>query len=348
MNEFPLANYGSGTRDLARSATAIVGMAALWISVFKQLLYPVLYAYYRTGDESALIAQGVFSVALVAASLCLLAAHARLGGLLGKGRWIVVALGIGGAAGIALRVFSDPTTDGGEIAMYIGALLSAAYVPVHLVFWALHVRRPDGADASRAVAASLALFLVAYGALALTGTDSAYVSVACPAVSAVTALACPDPGRGGSRDDGEPAIADATAMPASQPTPSKPAAHRSAISQPSPRQPAFSPTIPQPPPLPANAFAGALSSHPSQKPGPTPPPTHCGVVELPDGFAEAFGLSEREAELAAYAHRNWSARRIAGELFIAESTVYTHLKRIYRKTDVHSKSELIELIDSWR
>ena len=69
---------------------------------------------------------------------------------------------------------------------------------------------------------------------------------------------------------------------------------------------------------------------------------------LPAGFAEAFDLSEREAELAAYAHRNYSARKIAGELFIAESTVYTHLKRIYRKTDVHSKHELIELIDSWK
>ena len=69
---------------------------------------------------------------------------------------------------------------------------------------------------------------------------------------------------------------------------------------------------------------------------------------LPAGFAETFNLSEREAELAAYARRNWSARRIASELFIAESTVYTHLKRIYRKTDVHSKSELIDLIDSWK
>ena len=59
-------------------------------------------------------------------------------------------------------------------------------------------------------------------------------------------------------------------------------------------------------------------------------------------------MSNREAELAAYTYRNFSARKIAGELFIAESTVYTHQKRIYRKTGVHSKHELIELIDTWK
>lgn len=50
----------------------------------------------------------------------------------------------------------------------------------------------------------------------------------------------------------------------------------------------------------------------------------------------------------ALAYRNYNARRIAGELFIAESTVYTHLKRIYRKVDVHSKQELIDRIDAHR
>ena len=86
---------------------------------------------------------------------------------------------------------------------------------------------------------------------------------------------------------------------------------------------------------------------PDPEPAPAATPPADPGPALPVGFAEAFALSEREAELAAYAHRNLSARRIAGELFIAESTVYTHLKRIYRKTGVHSKGELIELIEAW-
>lgn len=64
-------------------------------------------------------------------------------------------------------------------------------------------------------------------------------------------------------------------------------------------------------------------------------------------FADKHGLSKREAEICALAYLNLSARKIGRELFIAESTVYTHLKRIYRKVDVHSRRELIEAINAW-
>lgn len=72
----------------------------------------------------------------------------------------------------------------------------------------------------------------------------------------------------------------------------------------------------------------------------------------PDAHDSAFaalvkesGLTAREAELAALACRNYSAKRIGSDLFIAESTVYSHLKRIYKKTGVHSKRELMELVE---
>lgn len=53
-------------------------------------------------------------------------------------------------------------------------------------------------------------------------------------------------------------------------------------------------------------------------------------------------------EIAQLAAQNLSAKKVAERLFIAESTVYTHFKRIYRKTGVHSKQELIDLVDEYR
>ncbi|MBQ9002423.1 MAG: helix-turn-helix transcriptional regulator [Eggerthellaceae bacterium] len=240
-----------------------------------------------------------YSVALVAVVFALLMAHARLGSLLGRQRWVVAALGAAGALGLVLRMPNGPLADAGTAGLCVGAVLSAAYVPVHFAYWMLYARRSENNETARTVAWSFGLFAVAYGALSLVGANSVYVSIACPLVSAAMALACPHTGAE-PLDEGE--IATEAATPGLEPDPE-----------------------PKP------------TAAPPAGPGPA----------LPDGFAEAFALSEREAELAAYAHRNLSARRIAGELFIAESTVYTHLKRIYRKTGVHSKGELIELIETW-
>ena len=41
--------------------------------------------------------------------------------------------------------------------------------------------------------------------------------------------------------------------------------------------------------------------------------------------------------------RGRTAERIAGELCVAKSTADTHLRRIYAKTGVHSRQELIDL-----
>ena len=50
-----------------------------------------------------------------------------------------------------------------------------------------------------------------------------------------------------------------------------------------------------------------------------------------------FELSDREIEIMQFAYRNANAKQISEALFIAEGTVYSHFKRIYRKVDVHSK-----------
>ena len=63
---------------------------------------------------------------------------------------------------------------------------------------------------------------------------------------------------------------------------------------------------------------------------------------------ESFGLSKRETDTLRLAARNKSAKEIAESLFVAESTVNSHIKGIYRKCDVHSRQELIALVKRFK
>lgn len=74
------------------------------------------------------------------------------------------------------------------------------------------------------------------------------------------------------------------------------------------------------------------------------------IVDDADHFSDAcqfiaseHGLSKREAEILTLALRGRSGERIATEFFISKSTVDTHLRRIYAKTGVHGRQELIDL-----
>lgn len=60
-------------------------------------------------------------------------------------------------------------------------------------------------------------------------------------------------------------------------------------------------------------------------------------------IAHEHGLSKRETEVLPLALRGRTGERIAAELFISKSTVDTHLRRIYAKTGVHGRQELIDL-----
>lgn len=59
-------------------------------------------------------------------------------------------------------------------------------------------------------------------------------------------------------------------------------------------------------------------------------------------------VSPREFDVALLAYRGYSARNIARQLAVSESTVKTHLTHVYRKLGIHSRQELIELIDARR
>lgn len=61
--------------------------------------------------------------------------------------------------------------------------------------------------------------------------------------------------------------------------------------------------------------------------------------------AEAHQLSPREGEVLCYLARGRSAKRIADDLVVSEHTVKSHVYRIYKKVGVHTRQELIDLVE---
>lgn len=56
-------------------------------------------------------------------------------------------------------------------------------------------------------------------------------------------------------------------------------------------------------------------------------------------------LSQRESEIMSYVGRGYTPAFIAKKLFLSDSTVRSHIKNIYRKMDIHSRQDLLQLID---
>ncbi|WP_439653129.1 helix-turn-helix transcriptional regulator [Raoultibacter phocaeensis] len=65
-------------------------------------------------------------------------------------------------------------------------------------------------------------------------------------------------------------------------------------------------------------------------------------------IAEDYSLTRREAEVLPYLARGRSAKVIADALYVSENTIRTHTRRILEKTDLHSKQQLIDLIDQYQ
>ena len=64
------------------------------------------------------------------------------------------------------------------------------------------------------------------------------------------------------------------------------------------------------------------------------------TFEAANALGEAFGLSAREAQVAAMLCDNRSSRYICVTLDLAPSTVKTHVRHIYEKTGAHSRGDL--------
>lgn len=66
-----------------------------------------------------------------------------------------------------------------------------------------------------------------------------------------------------------------------------------------------------------------------------------------DRVVAHYHLTRRESEVLPYLARGRSAKVIAEALFVSENTVRSHIARIFDKTDLHSKQELIDLVESF-
>lgn len=67
--------------------------------------------------------------------------------------------------------------------------------------------------------------------------------------------------------------------------------------------------------------------------------------EALDAFAQRFGISKREQEVALLLSKGRNVPFICDELFIAKSTVQTHIKHIYAKTGATNRQELLDIIE---
>lgn len=62
--------------------------------------------------------------------------------------------------------------------------------------------------------------------------------------------------------------------------------------------------------------------------------------------ADRYLLSRKETEVMFLLAKGYKSAQIQETLFISEGTANTHMRHIYRKLDVHSQRELMDLVDA--
>lgn len=62
-------------------------------------------------------------------------------------------------------------------------------------------------------------------------------------------------------------------------------------------------------------------------------------------LGESSGLTPREMDVLELLARGYSTPTIAETLYISENTVKVHTRNLYRKLDIHSKQELITIVE---
>ena len=107
------------------------------------------------------------------------------------------------------------------------------------------------------------------------------------------------------------------------------------------------------PPAPADS-PGAGAARPIDSPGlgarPADPPEHSARAADPPEHSARAGragllavLSDREKEILTLVGRAMNNREIAGDLFLAESTIKSHINRMLRKLNLRDRAQLIVL-----
>ena len=76
-------------------------------------------------------------------------------------------------------------------------------------------------------------------------------------------------------------------------------------------------------------------------------PHQAAMRRKAEKVGEQFLLSDREVEVLALYALGWTQKRVAEELFISSGTVHAHIKRIYAKTDLHSRQEILDYMERY-
>ncbi len=103
----------------------------------------------------------------------------------------------------------------------------------------------------------------------------------------------------------------------------------------------------------AQVVQGSAKAH-AARPGAAPMGATSQAAEAPAAdpisqvcvvIAKKYGLSEREGEVLDLLARGNTRMSIAEKLIISENTVRVHVKNIYAKLHIHSKQQLIDMVD---
>lgn len=70
-------------------------------------------------------------------------------------------------------------------------------------------------------------------------------------------------------------------------------------------------------------------------------------AKVPEDMIARYRLTRREADVISLFSQGLSLKKVASMLFISTSTAQSHIKSIYKKLDIHSKDELIEMTKGW-
>lgn len=73
-----------------------------------------------------------------------------------------------------------------------------------------------------------------------------------------------------------------------------------------------------------------------------PPSENASMAQL----AQQYDLTAREALIGCYLYRGYSVKRVSSEEGISINTVQSHSRNLYRKLGIHSRQELVELLDT--
>ena len=89
----------------------------------------------------------------------------------------------------------------------------------------------------------------------------------------------------------------------------------------------------------------AFSGEEAAQPVPATAAPQVALEERCREIVEGYGLTPRESEILKYLGQGRTVRSISEKLVVSENTVKYHVKSIYQKLDVHSRDEVVDLIE---